>query len=124
MNPPPNARPIDSAAIVLLCDGPTGPEVFMLRRHDKMATHAGAYVFPGGKVEAADAGFHGGGRLDQPSAALRQALDEPGLDEAAATSLYVAAIRETFEECGVLLAHRPGEEDRAPTIAPHTGAFA
>ncbi len=61
----------------------------MLRRHGGASFMAGAYVFPGGKLEGHDQSF--------PS----NLLDEGGTDDA---GLKVAAIRETFEECGVLLA--------------------
>ncbi len=77
------AAPVLAATLVLLRDGAAGLEVLMIARHEAMAFAAGAMVFPGGKVHADDAGLAGG----RPEGALR-----------------VAAIRETFEETGILLA--------------------
>jgi 8-oxo-dGTP pyrophosphatase MutT (NUDIX family) len=70
-----------SATVILLRDGPNHLEVFMIRRHVGMLFAGGMYVFPGGVVDA---------------------TDHVGRDHAQAHAF--AAIRETFEECGVLLA--------------------
>jgi 8-oxo-dGTP pyrophosphatase MutT (NUDIX family) len=96
------ASPIPSATVLMLRDAPAGLEVFLLERHGLSDVLGGAYVFPGGKLDRADAEL--GFRLDQPGAALREALAEPELDEDHAAALYVAAIREAFEESGVLFA--------------------
>ena len=74
---------VASATVMLLRDGAHGLEVFMLRRHSAMATSAGRHVFPGGLVDAAD---YGDG------------------DRTADEALVIAAIRETFEETGFLMA--------------------
>src|SRR5690348_4110158 len=81
---------------------PAGPglQVYMLRRRSSMAFAAGAYVFPGGSVDASDddAGIAWAG----PDAAeWGQLLSAPA---ELARTLVCAAVRETFEECGVLLA--------------------
>lgn len=107
---PPPARP--AATVVMLRDAPAGLEVFLLRRHVGLDVLGGAHVFPGGKLDAEDARLDMAARLDQPPAALRQALAEPALDATAAASLYVAALREAFEESGVLFA------EHADTGAP------
>ena len=76
------------ASTVVLCrDGEEGLEVLMVKRHHQIDFASGAIVFPGGKVSAADA--------DVPGGAGMAAADIP---------YYVAAIREAFEECGILLA--------------------
>ncbi|HEU4429305.1 MAG TPA: NUDIX hydrolase [Myxococcota bacterium] len=93
MKPPPEAKP--SATILLVRDGACGLEVFMVQRHHQIDFATGAMVFPGGKVDAADA--------DPALAAL---CDGPVSD--ALRPVHVAAIRETFEECGVLLARPAG----------------
>lgn len=93
---------LPSATVVLLRDTAAGLEVFLLKRHGLSDVLGGAYVFPGGKMDAEDAGF--AGQLDRPAASLAGALAEPALPEAEAAALYVAAIREMFEETGVLLA--------------------
>lgn len=96
------ALPIEAAASVLLVrDGAQGPEVFMVQRHSRSAVLGGAWVFPGGKVDAADGlpGAHAA-----PAAAWHERLGEPGLAADAALALHRAALREAFEECGVLFA--------------------
>lgn len=100
--------PRDAATVLLLRDHPGhGLEVFMLRRHSDSAVLGGAYVFPGGKLDAADSQL-ADDHLDQTPEQLHALLAEPGLTPVAAKGLYVAALREAFEECGVLLARAPG----------------
>ncbi|HSV78918.1 MAG TPA: NUDIX hydrolase [Ramlibacter sp.] len=95
-------EPISSATVILLRDAAGGPEVFLLKRHGLSDVLGGAYVFPGGKTDPMDQDFVG--RIDQPLAPLHAALGEPQLDEIEAAALHVAAIREAFEEAGVLFA--------------------
>jgi 8-oxo-dGTP pyrophosphatase MutT (NUDIX family) len=94
----------------MLRDGPDGLEVFLLKRHGLSDVLGGAYVFPGGKVDLTDASLDVEARLDAPAAVLRAALSEVELDEPAAASLYIAALREAFEETGVLYAVGAGEQ--------------
>ena len=96
------SSPHPSATVLMVRDASAGLEVFMLERHGLSDVLGGAYVFPGGKLDRADAEL--GGMLDQPPSALRIALGEPALHESHAAALYVAAIREAFEESGVLFA--------------------
>jgi 8-oxo-dGTP pyrophosphatase MutT (NUDIX family) len=89
-----------AATVVLLRSGSAGVEVYLLRRHLQMAFAAGMYAFPGGTVDPRD--FDATVAWAGPSAAswaerLRCPEDE-------ATALVCAAVRETFEESGVLLA--------------------
>jgi 8-oxo-dGTP pyrophosphatase MutT (NUDIX family) len=101
----PSDSPLRSAAtVVMLRDGPRGLEVFLVKRHGLSDVLGGAYVFPGGKVDLEDANLDMLAHLDAPAAALHAALGEPGLDELAAAVLHVAALREAFEETGVLYA--------------------
>lgn len=93
-----------AACVVMLRDGARGLEVFLLKRHGLSDVLAGAYVFPGGKVDLADADLDMEAHLDLPLAQLHAALCEPELDERAAAVMYVAALREAFEESGVLFA--------------------
>jgi 8-oxo-dGTP pyrophosphatase MutT (NUDIX family) len=77
-----------------------GMQVYMLRRTSSMAFAPGAYVFPGGSVDERDA--HTGVGWAGPSAAeWGEALDAP---PELARALVCAAVRETFEESGVMLA--------------------
>lgn len=96
--------PRAAATVVVLRDGAAGLEVLLLRRHSRSDVLGGVYVFPGGKVDPADAGPAWPARLDQTLKELHSGLQEPGLDDAAAAALYVAALREAFEESGVLFA--------------------
>ncbi len=96
--------PRPAASVMLLRDGDTGPEVFMLRRHGDSDVLGGAYVFPGGKVDADDHEDDMLARVDTHPDVLHGALADPDIEAARAAGYFVAACRETFEECGVLLA--------------------
>lgn len=94
-------RPIRTAAsLIVLRDGAAGLEVLMLRRAEKEADqNSGASVFPGGTVDAHDPAMHAAcSGLDDAAASLRLAVPANGLD------YYVAAVRECFEEAGLLFA--------------------
>jgi 8-oxo-dGTP pyrophosphatase MutT (NUDIX family) len=94
--------PRPAATIVLLRPGPQGPEVLMLRRTQSAAFLGGAYGFPGGSLDAADA---------DPAVLARvtgkteeEANAKMKLAAGSALAYFVAAVRECFEEAGVLLA--------------------
>ncbi|MBE7368534.1 NUDIX hydrolase [Ramlibacter pallidus] len=97
-----------SATVVLLRDGPGGLEVFLLRRHAQSDVLAGAFVFPGGKLDPEDAAW--ATRLDRTPADLHALLGEPDLPPGEAAGLFVAAVRELFEETGLLLADATPEQ--------------
>lgn len=94
--------PVPSATVMVLRDTDAGLEVLMVRRHGNSGVLGGVHVFPGGKLDAADQRVPPE-RLDRPVSALQQALAEPTLAAETAVGLHVAALRETFEECGLLL---------------------
>ena len=96
--------PRPAATVVMLRNGPKGPEVLLLRRHGLSEVLGGAYVFPGGKVDAQDGSTALQRHLDRTPAELHAQLQEAEVDAGTATSLYVAAIREAFEESGILFA--------------------
>ena len=97
--------PRASATVVLLRDEPEkGLQVFLLRRHTASAVLGGAFVFPGGKLDDADCAPDLHTYLDAPPHALHSALGEAHLPPHTAAGLYVAAVREVLEECGVLYA--------------------
>ncbi|MEY5099239.1 MAG: hypothetical protein RJA36_1958 [Pseudomonadota bacterium] len=105
MSTTPNASPArDSASLVLLRDDAAGLEVLLLRRHADTRVLGGVYVFPGGKLDAADCSPDAIAALDLDSETLRARLHEPGLAPDTAAGLHMAALRETLEECGLLLA--------------------
>ena len=90
----------DAATVVLLRDGDRGPEAYLLRRVRGMAFAAGMTVFPGGAVDPRDADTEVGW-VGPPAAEWAGPLRA---DEPLARALLCAAVRETFEESGVLLA--------------------
>jgi len=96
----------DAATVILLRDRTEGPyEVFLMRRHRDQVFMGGAYVFPGGRLDHADADPKLAACIGGFCAAdAKRLLQETDLPEATALGLFVAAIRETFEEAGVLLA--------------------
>ena len=97
--------PIRAAAtVVMLRDAPAGLEVFLIKRHGLSDVLGGAYVFPGGKVDSGDALLDMETHLDERAERLHVVLGEPDLDPLAAAGMYVTALREAFEETGVLYA--------------------
>ncbi len=106
LNFDPVTTPLRSAAtVMLLRDAAHGLEIFLLKRHGLSDVLGGAYVFPGGKVDSNDGELDVDNHLDQTATALHATLNEPEIDAPTACGLYVAAIREAFEECGILFAH-------------------
>ena len=85
---------LSAATVLLLREGPEGLEVLMTRRAQSASFAPGAYVFPGGGIDAADAKAH-------PHAKRRATQNDVHLTQA------IAAIRESFEELGILLARHP-----------------
>ena len=76
----------------------------MLKRHADSSVMGGVYVFPGGKLDPADAEVDAVAHLDREPGELRDSFGDDELTDEAAASLYVAAVRELFEESGLLLA--------------------
>jgi 8-oxo-dGTP pyrophosphatase MutT (NUDIX family) len=91
--------PKRAATVMLLRDAADGPAVHMLRRRTSMAFAGGAYAYPGGGVDPRD---------DRPVGWAGPSLDtwarRLGTDTASAQAIVCAAVRETYEEAGVLLA--------------------
>lgn len=98
-----NDTPRDAASIVLLRDAPAGLEVFLLQRHAASADLGGAYVFPGGKLDAGDCDPALATALQLDPEQLRANLGEPDTPALKALGLYAAALRETQEEADVKL---------------------
>ncbi|APU12336.1 MULTISPECIES: NUDIX hydrolase [Actinoalloteichus] len=98
--PSPPARPRDAATIVLVRDGQAGLEVFLLRRVTTMAFAAGMSVFPGGRVDPRDSDVSVAWAGPEPAWWAQRFGCSPEL----ARAVVCAAVRETFEETGVLLA--------------------
>jgi 8-oxo-dGTP pyrophosphatase MutT (NUDIX family) len=92
------ARP--SAVVILARDGEQGVEVFMVRRHARAEVIPNAYVFPGGTVRADDYDLAADGAA---LAAFLSARSDTPVDPRDAIGMYACAIRELFEEAGILL---------------------
>ncbi|HEX2511749.1 MAG TPA: NUDIX hydrolase, partial [Xanthobacteraceae bacterium] len=89
----PVTRPKDSSSLIILDRSGAEPKVLLGRRHEDHAFMPGKFVFPGGRVEAADARMPSASELDPHAAAkLMQ-----GASARKARALALAAIRETFE---------------------------
>ncbi|PRC43392.1 NUDIX hydrolase [Mycobacterium sp. ITM-2017-0098] len=99
--------PRPAATVMLVRDGQTGIEVFLMRRHSAMDFVAGVMVFPGGGVDNrdrnADVAWHGPDR--------QWWAGRFGVDAELAEALVCAAARETFEESGVLFAGSADDPD-------------
>jgi 8-oxo-dGTP pyrophosphatase MutT (NUDIX family) len=93
------AQPHPAATAVLIRDGASEPEVLLLKRQRSSGFVPGAYVFPGGRVDAEDARVPWPGGTSEP-----------------APEYWIAAVREIFEETGVLLA-RSHTGEWPPTAA-------
>ena len=111
------ATPRPAATVVLMRDGDHGPEILLLRRSGRSRFVPGAYVFPGGRVDASDAAAdivdHLDG-LDEDQASRRLGLPE---GDPPALAYYLAAMREAFEETGILVGRRVSDGGPAPTAA-------
>lgn len=101
-------EPSLAATVVLVRSGRRGPEVLLTRRPASMAFAPDKEVFPGGRVDADDAAPSWPGRSAVTPARAAAALGGD-LDPATALAIHVAAVRELFEEAGVLLADLPGD---------------
>jgi len=117
--------PLPAATVTLVRDGAQGLEVLMMKRNMQSAFVPGRYLFPGGSVDPgdglADIYAHCTGLTDE-TASSRLGLESGGL------AYWVAAIRESFEESGLLLAHSengvPISHEQAAELAQHRKAVA
>jgi len=96
------APPRDAATVLLLRDGARGLEVYLVKRSREVDFMAGAHVFPGGRLDRDDSAPSALALLSAAAASLHERLGE-SLPAMRAAGLYVAAVRETFEEAGLLL---------------------
>jgi 8-oxo-dGTP pyrophosphatase MutT (NUDIX family) len=94
------AEPRNAATVVLLRPSTDGPEVYLMRRQVSMEFAGGMCVFPGGGVDPRDAD----GTVGWAGPAPADWAQRLATDEETARALVCAAVRETFEESGVLLA--------------------
>lgn len=104
-------EPKDAATVILLRSSDAGPAVYYLRRQVSMDFAGGMCVYPGGRVDPRD--FDADVAWDGPSPT--EWAERLGCDEEMARALVCAAVRETFEESGVLLAGPHADEVVADT---------
>ena len=107
------AEPRNAATVILMRPSPEGPELYYLRRHVSMDFAGGMCVYPGGGVDPRDFDAEVGWAGPSPAAWAARL----GCDQETARALVCAAVRETFEESGVLLAGR----SETSVIADTTG---
>jgi len=109
----PNIAPKDASTLILLDRSGPSPKVLMGKRHQRHTFLPGAFVFPGGSADASDRKMPVAAALD-PRAENKLMLHtrRPSTDKA--RGLAVAAIRETFEETGLLLGTKRGSSRAAP----------
>ena len=114
----PNSRPRDAATLILVDRTGNEPKVLLGKRHLAHAFMPGHFVFPGGRIEAAD--------RDAPAAEGLHPSVEARLQSAAARSgpktaraLALAAIRETFEETGIVIGRK-----QSGALPPASGPWA
>ncbi|MFG1229530.1 NUDIX hydrolase [Xanthobacter wiegelii] len=115
----PNVRPSDAATLILIDRKGRKPRVLMGRRHPKLKFLPGVFVFPGGRLEKADKAMPVFGCLDPDSERRLMAhVQRPSLGRA--RGLAAAAIREMYEETGLLVGTKdcgapesPGDDWRA-----------
>jgi len=101
----PNLKPRDAATLIIVDRTGTEPKVLLGKRHAGLKFMAGKLVFPGGRMEPGDRKMPVASELDAHAGArLMRHVQRPSLDKA--RGLALAAIRETYEETGLLLGKR------------------
>jgi 8-oxo-dGTP pyrophosphatase MutT (NUDIX family) len=116
--PSPNVRPKTAATMILLDHSAGAPKVLMGKRHAGHKFMPGKFVFPGGRIEPADRRMNIAGPLSEiVEERLSKHVPKPSVSRGRALAL--AAIRETFEETGLLL----GSKDFGAPENPPPGAW-
>lgn len=104
-------RPRDAATLILLDRRGGAISVLMGRRHSKHVFMAGRFVFPGGRTDPADARIPVAAPLHPAEAAK---LRIAGMSESRARAIAMSAIRETYEEAGLLIGYKTPFVTRSP----------
>jgi 8-oxo-dGTP pyrophosphatase MutT (NUDIX family) len=117
--------PRPASTVIVVRDGPNGrPELFMVRRDPNSRFAADAFVFPGGAVQEDDR-LPGGAppcsglTIEDAKRRLTMRGSEPPADDGLGLALHLAAVRELFEEAGILLA-RDLTRGGSAVLAPET----
>ena len=115
----PNLRPRDAATLIVIDRSASEPRVLMGRRHQGHKFMPGKFVFPGGGTEPSDRQMNVAGALPLAVEAKLMARVTGGGSVGRARALGLAAIRETFEETGLLI----GASDMGAPENPPAGAW-
>jgi 8-oxo-dGTP pyrophosphatase MutT (NUDIX family) len=117
----PTLRPVDAATLIIIDRKSKVPKVLMGKRHEGLKFMPGKFVFPGGRIEAGDRSMAVTGALHpRAEQALMAKVTRPSTQRCRALAL--AAIRETFEETGLLLGTKDyGGPDRVPAGTAWSG---
>jgi 8-oxo-dGTP pyrophosphatase MutT (NUDIX family) len=111
-----NLKPKDSATLILVDNSESVPKVLLGRRHERHKFLPGKFVFPGGRVEITDRLMPTAAPLHARDAArLMQRVKRPSI--AKATAFALAAVRETYEETGLMLGRSGNDAMIAPAGA-------
>src|SRR5438477_65025 len=98
----PNLKPRDAATLIMVDRSGAEPKVLLGKRHAGLKFMAGKFVFPGGRMEPGDRNMPIASELDPNAGArLMRSVQRPSIHKA--RGLALAAIRETYEETGLLL---------------------
>ncbi len=109
----PNTRPRDAATMIIIDRAAPSPQVLLGRRHHGHKFMPGKFVFPGGRVEPLDRRMTAATPIvPQVETRLMRDVQRPSRDKA--RGLVLAAIRETFEETGILLGKKSRDAVRSP----------
>jgi 8-oxo-dGTP pyrophosphatase MutT (NUDIX family) len=113
----PNVRPRDAATMIIIDRAAPSPQVLLGRRHQGHKFMPGKFVFPGGRLEPLDRRMASTTPVaPQVEARLMQHVRRPSRERA--RGLVLAAIRETFEETGILLGAKMGDEHTDAVRSP------
>jgi 8-oxo-dGTP pyrophosphatase MutT (NUDIX family) len=109
----PNSRPRDAATLILIDRAGAVPKVLLGRRHHGHKFMPGKFVFPGGRVEPSDRLMPAGTPL-APAVEAKLMQETPRASAIKARTFALAAIRETFEETGLMLGAKRAEAPAVP----------
>ncbi len=102
---------VDAATVIVLREDAAGFEVFLVQRHQNSGFMANVYVYPGGKLDPSDCSERAADRvrgMSAEDACARLKITQPSF---LGLGLFLAGVRETFEESGILLASRSGSQE-------------
>jgi 8-oxo-dGTP pyrophosphatase MutT (NUDIX family) len=112
----PNLRPRDASTLILLDRSGREPKVLMGKRHHGHVFMPGRYVFPGGRIDPADRKMPIAAPLD-PRAEAKLMMNIRRPTAAKAQAFALTAVRETFEETGLLVGRKVTEQPASPDAA-------